>query len=224
MDPAEHDLIGKPPQRAGGHSEASGVVRRGRWIGDPEPRVHHTEESGPALLIEREEAHHDAQDGLTLRRDDHAPDDELLVLRKGLRLSESIGVVPDRTHRRTVVDLLIAHPQLRGGRDGGLRGGGEPCQAGGSAAARSGCVTKSPTSAIVCSAMCVPTGCMAMWWRPAAFPRLAAKPSRPTGSTPATLAQFNANDLLTIVQPTDAEQEQDRDLLRTRQMLLQQRT
>jgi hypothetical protein len=65
---------------------------------------------------------------------------------------------------------------------------------------------------------------MAMWWRPAAFPRLAAKPSRPTGSTPATLAQFNANDLLTIVQPTDAEQEQDRDLLRTRQMLLQQRT
>ena len=38
------------------------------------------------------------------------------------------------------------------------------------------------------------------------------------------LAQFYANDLLTIVQPPDAEQEQDRDLLRTRQKLLQQRT
>jgi transposase len=38
------------------------------------------------------------------------------------------------------------------------------------------------------------------------------------------LAQFYANDLLTAVQPPDAEQEQDRDLLRTRQKLLQQRT
>jgi transposase len=38
------------------------------------------------------------------------------------------------------------------------------------------------------------------------------------------LAQFYANDLLTVVQPPDEEQEQDRDLLRTRQKLLQQRT
>jgi transposase len=37
------------------------------------------------------------------------------------------------------------------------------------------------------------------------------------------LAQFYANDLLTIVQPPDAEQEQDRDLLRTRQKMLLQR-
>ena len=38
------------------------------------------------------------------------------------------------------------------------------------------------------------------------------------------LAQFYANDLLTIVQPPDEEQEQDRDLLRSRQKVLQQRT
>ena len=38
------------------------------------------------------------------------------------------------------------------------------------------------------------------------------------------LAQFYANELVTIVQPPDAEQEQDRDLLRTRQKLLQQQT
>ena len=38
------------------------------------------------------------------------------------------------------------------------------------------------------------------------------------------LAQFYANDLLTIVQPPDAEQERDRDLLRTRQNLLKHRT
>ena len=38
------------------------------------------------------------------------------------------------------------------------------------------------------------------------------------------LAQFYANDLLTIVQPPDAEQEQDRDLLRSRQKVLLQRT
>jgi transposase len=38
------------------------------------------------------------------------------------------------------------------------------------------------------------------------------------------LAQFYANDLLTVVQPPDEEQEQDRDLLRTRQKLLRQRT
>lgn len=38
------------------------------------------------------------------------------------------------------------------------------------------------------------------------------------------LAQFYAKDLLTIVQPPDAEQEQDRGLLRTRQKLLQQQT
>ena len=38
------------------------------------------------------------------------------------------------------------------------------------------------------------------------------------------LAQFYANDLLTIVQPPDKEQEQDRDLLRSRQKILQQRT
>lgn len=38
------------------------------------------------------------------------------------------------------------------------------------------------------------------------------------------LAQFYANELLTIVQPPGAEQEQDRDLLRTRQKLMQQRT
>jgi transposase len=38
------------------------------------------------------------------------------------------------------------------------------------------------------------------------------------------LAQFYANGLLTIVQPPDAEQEQDRDLLRSRQKLLQQQT
>ena len=34
------------------------------------------------------------------------------------------------------------------------------------------------------------------------------------------LAQFYANGLLTIVQPPEAEQEQDRDLLRSRQHLL----
>ncbi len=38
------------------------------------------------------------------------------------------------------------------------------------------------------------------------------------------LAQFYANDLLTIVQPPDEEQEQDRDMLRSRQKLLQQQT
>ena len=38
------------------------------------------------------------------------------------------------------------------------------------------------------------------------------------------LAQFYANDLLTIVQAPDEEQEQDRDLLRSRQKVLQQRT
>ena len=38
------------------------------------------------------------------------------------------------------------------------------------------------------------------------------------------LAQFYANDLLTIVQPPDEEQERDRDLLRSRQKLLLQRT
>jgi transposase len=37
------------------------------------------------------------------------------------------------------------------------------------------------------------------------------------------LAQFYANDLLTIVQPPDEEQEQDRDLLRSRQKVMQQR-
>jgi hypothetical protein len=35
------------------------------------------------------------------------------------------------------------------------------------------------------------------------------------------LAQFYANDLLTIVQPPDEEQEQDRDLLRSRQKVLE---
>jgi transposase len=38
------------------------------------------------------------------------------------------------------------------------------------------------------------------------------------------LVQFYANDLLTIVQPPDEEQEHDRDLLRSRQKLLQQQT
>ena len=38
------------------------------------------------------------------------------------------------------------------------------------------------------------------------------------------LAQFYANDLLTIVQPPDEVQEQDRDLLRSRQKVMQQRT
>ena len=37
------------------------------------------------------------------------------------------------------------------------------------------------------------------------------------------LAQFYANDLLTIVQPPDEEQEQDRNLLRSRQKVMQQR-
>jgi len=37
------------------------------------------------------------------------------------------------------------------------------------------------------------------------------------------LAQFYANELLTIVQPPDEEQEQDRDLLRSRQKVMQQR-
>jgi hypothetical protein len=38
------------------------------------------------------------------------------------------------------------------------------------------------------------------------------------------LAQFYANGLLTIVQPPAAEQEQDRDLLRSRQNLLKHQT
>ena len=38
------------------------------------------------------------------------------------------------------------------------------------------------------------------------------------------LAQFYASNLLTIVQPPDEEQEQDRDLLRSRQKVMQQRT
>lgn len=38
------------------------------------------------------------------------------------------------------------------------------------------------------------------------------------------LARFYASDLLTIVRPPDAQQEQDRDLLRTRQNLIKQRT
>ncbi len=40
----------------------------------------------------------------------------------------------------------------------------------------------------------------------------------------AQLAQYYANDLLTIVLPPNAEQEKDRDLLRTRQNLIKQRT
>ena len=44
------------------------------------------------------------------------------------------------------------------------------------------------------------------------------------GADAGYLAQFYANDLLTMVQPPDAEQEQDRDLLRSRQKLLQQQT
>ncbi len=38
------------------------------------------------------------------------------------------------------------------------------------------------------------------------------------------LAQFYANDLLTIVQPPDEVQERDRDLLRSRQKVMHQRT
>ena len=58
---------------------------------------------------------------------------------------------------------------------------------------------------------------------PGSIPRKGGSKSVKTDRIDALdLAQFHANDLLTIVQPPDASMEQDRDLLRSRQHMMQQ--
>jgi len=58
---------------------------------------------------------------------------------------------------------------------------------------------------------------------PSSIPRPRGKAIKTDRIDAGYLAQFYANDLLTIVQPPDEEQEQDRDLLRSRQKVMQQR-
>ena len=54
-----------------------------------------------------------------------------------------------------------------------------------------------------------------MSWRPAVFPVRGAKAIKTDRIDAGHLVQFYAHDLLTIVQPPDEEQEQDRDLLQS---------
>ena len=60
------------------------------------------------------------------------------------------------------------------------------------------------------------------WWRPSSIPRRAGKSVKTDRIDAAELAEFYANGLLTIVAAPDAQLEQDRDLLRSRQQLMQQ--
>ena len=57
---------------------------------------------------------------------------------------------------------------------------------------------------------------------PGSIPRKGSKAIKTDRIAALDLAQFYANDLLTIVQIPDAETEQDRDLLRSRQQLMKQ--
>ncbi len=57
---------------------------------------------------------------------------------------------------------------------------------------------------------------------PGSIPRKGSKSIKTDRIDALDLAQFYANDLLTIVQIPDAETEQDRDLLRSRQQLMKQ--
>ena len=57
---------------------------------------------------------------------------------------------------------------------------------------------------------------------PSSIPRRAGKAVKTDRIDAAELAEFYANGLLTVVSPPDAEVEQDRDLLRSRQRLIQQ--
>ena len=56
---------------------------------------------------------------------------------------------------------------------------------------------------------------------PSSIPRRAGKAVKTDRIDAAELAEFYANGLLTVVAPPDAEVEQDRDLLRSRQRLIQ---
>jgi transposase len=60
------------------------------------------------------------------------------------------------------------------------------------------------------------------WWRHRVFPGAYGKAVRTDRIDAMELAQFYANGLLAILTAPDAEIEQDRDLLRSRQRLLQQ--
>jgi transposase len=57
---------------------------------------------------------------------------------------------------------------------------------------------------------------------PSSIPRRLGKSAKTDGIDAAELAEFYANDLLTVVSAPDAQLEQDRDLLRSRQQLMQQ--
>jgi len=57
---------------------------------------------------------------------------------------------------------------------------------------------------------------------PSSIPRRAGKAVKTDRIDATEMAEFYANDLLTIVAPPDAQTEQDRDLLRSRQQLTQQ--
>jgi transposase len=59
---------------------------------------------------------------------------------------------------------------------------------------------------------------------PSSIPRQGGKAVKTDRIDAAQLAQFYANDLLTIVQVPESEMEQDRDLLRSRQSLMHQRS
>ena len=56
---------------------------------------------------------------------------------------------------------------------------------------------------------------------PSSIPRRAGKAVKTDRIDAAELAEFYANGLLTVVSPPDAEVEQDRDLLRSRQRVIQ---
>jgi len=57
---------------------------------------------------------------------------------------------------------------------------------------------------------------------PSSIPRRAGKSVKTDRIGAAELAEFYANDLLTVVEAPDAQLEQDRDLLRSRQQLIRQ--
>ena len=59
---------------------------------------------------------------------------------------------------------------------------------------------------------------------PTSIPNPRGRPIKTDRIDAAQLAQFYANDLLTFVTVPDPEQEQDRDLIRSRQKLLEQQT
>ena len=57
---------------------------------------------------------------------------------------------------------------------------------------------------------------------PSSIPRRGGKVVKTDRIDAKELGEFYANDLLTVVAPPDAQTEQDRDLLRSRQQLVQQ--